>query len=82
MELFYFCPISFGLVFLFYGILTFMAFLINMKFLKNKAGEDKGVHAFPKGNDTRVNVMVHARFEIAYYDVTLATTPQRCITEG
>ena len=32
---------------------------------------DKGVHAFPKGINPKVNVIAQLEFELAYYDVAV-----------
>ena len=34
------------------------------------AGEDKGVHTFPKGINLKVNLKMQLEFELTYYDVT------------
>ena len=43
---------------------------------------DKGVHTFLKGVSLKVNVIVQLKFEIAYYDVAVATgTPPLFLAE-
>ena len=63
-----------GLVSLFNGISTLFrlfnakAILLEEQYYSTHSWEDKGVHTFPKGICSKVNVIARLEYELAYYD--------------